>query len=82
MQLQRGLKVYKQFCFGCHGLKHVAFRDLKAFGYDQKRIKTFARQYEMKDSSNREGKFFKSIGVTTDAFSSPFDNKKRSKIYS
>lgn len=34
-QLRRGLKIYKQVCSSCHGLKYVAFCDLKALGYDQ-----------------------------------------------
>lgn len=28
MQLQRGLKVYTEICSACHGLEHVAFRNL------------------------------------------------------
>ncbi len=46
MQLQIavcGLKVYKKVCSGCHGLKYVAFHDLKALGYDQEQIKAFVR---------------------------------------
>ncbi|WP_273759301.1 cytochrome c1 [Bartonella sp. ML70XJBT.G] len=71
-QLRRGLKVYKQVCASCHGLKYVAFRDLKALGYDQEQIKAFAGQYQVSDGPNREGKFFKRAGVITDHFPSPF----------
>lgn len=71
-QLRRGLKVYKQVCASCHGLKYVAFRDLKALGYDQEQIKAFAGQYQVRDGPNREGKFFKRVGVATDYFPSPF----------
>ncbi len=28
MQLQRGLQVYTEICAGCHGLEHLAFRNL------------------------------------------------------
>ncbi|UNF45812.1 cytochrome c1 [Bartonella krasnovii] len=71
-QLRRGLKVYKQVCSSCHGLRYVAFRDLKALGYDQEQIKAFAGQYEVRDGPNREGQFFKRAGVATDYFPSPF----------
>ncbi|WP_409360837.1 cytochrome c1 [Bartonella heixiaziensis] len=79
-QLQRGLKIYKQVCSSCHGLKYVAFRDLKALGYDQEKIKAFARQYEVSDGPNREGKFFKRTGVATDTFPSPFSNEEEARF--
>lgn len=79
-QLRRGLKVYKQVCSSCHGLKYVAFRDLKALGYDQEQIKEFARQYEVSDGPNREGKLFKRAGVATDHFPSPFANEEEARF--
>ncbi|MCZ2158380.1 cytochrome c1 [Bartonella sp. 220] len=79
-QLRRGLKVYKQVCSSCHGLKYVAFRDLKALGYDQKQIQDFAKQYEVSDGPNREGKFFKRAGIATDTFPSPFANEEEEKF--
>ncbi|GAA5109448.1 cytochrome c1 [Bartonella jaculi] len=79
-QLRRGLKIYKQVCSSCHGLKYVAFRDLKALGYDQEKIKAFARQYEVSDGPNREGKFFKRAGVATDTFPSPFANEEEARF--
>ncbi|WP_019221412.1 cytochrome c1 [Bartonella senegalensis] len=80
MQLQRGLKVYQQVCSRCHGLKYVAFRDLKALGYDQEQIKAFARQYEVSDGSKKEGKFFKRAGVTTDTFPSSFAHEEEARF--
>ncbi|GAA4662325.1 cytochrome c1 [Bartonella pachyuromydis] len=79
-QLRRGLKVYKQVCASCHGLKYVAFRDLKALGYDQEQIKAFARQYQIIDGPNREGKFFKRLGGATDYFPSPFAHEEEAKV--
>ncbi|EJF97461.1 hypothetical protein MEI_01155 [Bartonella vinsonii subsp. arupensis Pm136co] len=79
-QLRRGLKVYKQVCSSCHGLKYVAFRDLKALGYDQQQIQDFAKQYEVSDGPNREGKFFKRAGVATDSFPSPFVNEEEARF--
>ncbi|WP_317993539.1 cytochrome c1 [Bartonella gliris] len=79
-QLRRGLKIYKQVCSRCHGLKYVAFRDLKALGYDQEKIKAFARQYEVSDGPNREGNFFKRAGVAADTFPSPFANEEEARF--
>ena len=41
-QLQRGLKVYQEVCAACHSLRHVAFRDLKALGYNDDEVKAIA----------------------------------------
>ncbi|WP_019222352.1 cytochrome c1 [Bartonella rattaustraliani] len=79
-QLRRGLKVYRQVCSNCHGLKYVAFRDLKALGYDQEQIKAFARQYEVSDGPDREGKSFKRAGIITDYFPSPFANEEEARF--
>ncbi|EJF94579.1 cytochrome c1 [Bartonella taylorii] len=79
-QLRRGLKIYKQVCSSCHGLKYVAFRDLKALGYDQEQIKAFAGQYEVSDGPNQEGKFFKRADAATDTFPSPFTNEEEARF--
>src|SRR5690606_22027397 len=34
-QLQRGFQVYKEVCAACHGLRHVAFRNLADLGYNE-----------------------------------------------
>ena len=31
---QRGLQVYKEVCAGCHGMRLLAYRNLKAIGYN------------------------------------------------
>jgi ubiquinol-cytochrome c reductase cytochrome c1 subunit len=41
-QLQRGLQVYTEVCSACHSLNLVAFRDLKALGYNDAEIKAYA----------------------------------------
>ncbi|MET3589806.1 ubiquinol-cytochrome c reductase cytochrome c1 subunit [Bartonella silvatica] len=80
-QLRRGLKVYKQVCSSCHGLKHVAFRDLKALGYDQEQIKAFAQQYEVSDGLHREGKFLKPVGIATDTYPSRFSYEEKTSFF-
>lgn len=51
-QLQRGLQVYTEVCAACHGLQHVAFRNLSdpggpALAEDQ--MRAYARQFEVQD---------------------------------
>ena len=41
---QRGLQVYKEVCSGCHGLRLLAYRNLKAIGYNDDEIKAFAAE--------------------------------------
>ncbi|WP_142416392.1 cytochrome c1 [Bartonella massiliensis] len=79
-QLRRGLKVYKQVCSSCHGLKYVSFRHLKALSYDQEQIKALAAQYEVRDASHREGKILKRPGDATDYFPSPFLREEEARF--
>ncbi|MEL6476567.1 MAG: cytochrome c1 [Pseudomonadota bacterium] len=57
-QLQRGFQVYQEVCSGCHGLKHVAFRELgsetgPAFPEDQ--VKAIAAMYDVPDPDGEPG---------------------------
>ncbi|CAM1657288.1 Cytochrome c1 [Bartonella choladocola] len=79
-QLQRGLKVYKEVCSTCHSLKYVAFRDLKALGYNEEQIKAFAKTYDIQDGPNSEGEMFVRKGLPTDYFPSPFPNVEAAKF--
>jgi ubiquinol-cytochrome c reductase cytochrome c1 subunit len=58
MQLQRGYQVYQEVCSGCHGLKHLAFRDLTrpdgpAMPEDQ--VKEIAKNYQCTDPDLEPG---------------------------
>ncbi len=46
-QLQRGFQVYTEVCSTCHALKYVAFRDLKALGYNDDEVKAIAAKYKV-----------------------------------
>ena len=50
-QLQRGFAVYQQVCSNCHGLKYVAFRDLKDLGYNDAEVKAIAKQWTNKQQT-------------------------------
>lgn len=73
-QLQRGLKVYKEVCAACHGLKRVAFRNLSDLGYSEEQIKAFAAEYEVEDGPNSDGEMFTRPAIPSDYFPSPFPN--------
>jgi ubiquinol-cytochrome c reductase cytochrome c1 subunit len=47
-QLQRGFQVYKEVCAACHSLRLVAFRDLKALGYNEDEVRAIAAQWAFK----------------------------------
>ncbi|MFP1632299.1 cytochrome c1 [Zhengella sp. ZM62] len=73
-QLQRGLKVYKEVCAACHGLKRVAFRNLEDLGYSEEQVKAFAAEYEVEDGPNSDGEMFTRPAIPSDTFPSPFPN--------
>ena len=41
---QRGFQVYREVCSGCHGMRLLAYRNLKAIGYNEDEIKAFASE--------------------------------------
>ncbi|MDC3087185.1 cytochrome c1, partial [Paracoccaceae bacterium] len=51
-QLQRGLQVFTEVCAGCHGLKHVAYRNLGDKGGPElppEQVKAYATQFDIYD---------------------------------
>ncbi|TAK49889.1 MAG: cytochrome C [Xanthobacteraceae bacterium] len=76
-QLQRGFKIYKEVCAGCHGLGYVAFRNLAepgGPGYSEAQAAAVAAEYNIKDGPNDAGDMFERPGRLADAFPSPFPN--------
>lgn len=52
MQLQRGLQVYTEVCAACHGLEHVAYRNLAEAGgpgLPEDQMRAYAEQFEVWD---------------------------------
>lgn len=74
--LQRGLKVYREVCSGCHSLKRVYFRNLQALGYDEDQVKTIASEYTVVDGPDAEGEMFERAARPSDAFPSPYANEQ------
>jgi ubiquinol-cytochrome c reductase cytochrome c1 subunit len=78
-QLQRGLKVYKEVCSACHGIKRVAFRTLEDLGYSEDQIKALAAEYTVIDGPNADGEMFERPAVPSDNWPSPYPNKEASQ---
>ena len=75
-QLQRGFQVFKEVCSACHSLKFVAFRDLKALGYNEAEVKAIAKQWAIKtpDVDPKTGEVAGRDPVPADHFPKPFAN--------
>lgn len=74
--MQRGLKVYREVCSACHGIKRVAFRNLAALGYEEGQIKNIAADYTIIDGPDEDGEMFERMGRPSDIFPAPFANAK------
>ena len=78
-QLQRGLKVYREVCAVCHGLKYVAFRNLADLGYSEGQIKAIASEYKIQDGPNDQGDMFEREGRPADYFPTPWPNENAAR---
>jgi cytochrome c1 len=81
-QLQRGFKVYKEVCAGCHGLRLLHFRNLGEPGgpeFGEAEVKALAAEAEVQDGPNGEGEMFDRPGKPSDAFVSPFPNENAAR---
>jgi len=73
-QLQRGFQVYKEVCSACHSLRLVAFRDLKALGYNDDEVKAIAAGFNVPGVDPNTGEANTRPGLATDYFPQPFAN--------
>lgn len=76
---QRGLQVYIEVCASCHGLKHVAYRNLEGLGYNKDQINAIASQFELDDFPNDEGEILKRKAIYSDSFVEPYENHNAAK---
>lgn len=72
-QLQRGLKVYTTVCANCHGLKHVAYRNLTEIGLTPSEAKAVAAQKKVSEIGD-DGQPKERNADLKDKFVSPFPN--------
>ncbi len=76
---QRGFQVYKEVCSACHGVKRMAFRNMRAIGFSEAEVKALAADYQIKDGPNDEGDMFERAGRASDKFPSPYENEKQGR---
>ncbi|MDC3091069.1 cytochrome c1 [Rickettsiales bacterium] len=77
--IQRGFQVYREVCASCHGIKYIAYRDLKDIGYSVDDIKSIASEYEIIDGPNDEGEMFERFAKPSDKFVGPYSNKNEAR---
>ncbi len=83
-QLQRGFQVYKDVCSACHGLKHLAFRNLVQPGgpeFPVDAVKELAKTWpnQITDGPNDEGKMFERPPLLSDPIRGPYHNDQEAR---
>ena len=71
---QRGLKVYREVCAGCHSMDLIAYRNLEDLGFGNEHIKAIASEYLILDGPNDEGEMFEREAIPSDKFANPYLN--------
>lgn len=67
-QLQRGFQVYQEVCSACHSLRHVAYRDLGALGYNEAEVKAIAAKAQIPAYNPATGEVKSKASLPTDHF--------------
>ena len=78
--IQRGYKVYREVCSGCHSMKLLYFRDLIEIGFTADEVKAIAAEYTVLDGPNDEGEMFERPAKSSDHFVSPFANEQEARV--
>ena len=77
--VQRGYKVYREVCAGCHSMKLLYYRDLIDIGFSEEEVKVIAADYTVIDGPNDEGEMFERPARPADRFVSPFANDEEAR---
>jgi len=78
--VQRGFKVYREVCSGCHSMNLLYYRDLIDIGFSNEEVKAIAAEYIVIDGPNEEGEMFERPAKPSDHFVSPFSNKQEARL--
>ena len=76
---QRGLKVYREVCAGCHSMNYLAYRNLGDLGFSEDHIKAIAAEHLILDGPDDEGEMFERDGIPSDQFANPYPNVKAAR---
>ena len=77
--LQRGYKVYREVCSGCHSMKLLYYRDLLDIGFSEEQVKVLASEYTVIDGPDEEGEMFERPARLADRFVGPFSNDNEAR---
>ncbi len=77
--IQRGYKVYREVCSGCHSMNLLYYRDLIDIGFSNEEIKAIASEYTVLDGPNDEGEMFERAAKPSDHFVSPYINEQEAR---
>ena len=78
--LQRGYKVYREVCSGCHSMKLLYYRDLIDIGFSPEQVKAIAAEYTVIDGPDDEGSMFERPAKPSDRFVGPFANDQEARF--
>ena len=78
--VQRGFKVYREVCSGCHSMSLLYYRDLIDIGFSDEEVKAIAAEYTVIDGPNEEGEMFERPAKPSDRFVPPFSNEQEARI--
>ena len=78
--LQRGYKVYREVCSGCHSMKLLYYRDLIDIGFSPEQVKAIAAEYTVVDGPDDEGSMFERPAKPSDRFVGPFANAQEARF--
>ncbi len=78
--VQRGFKVYREVCSGCHSMSLLYYRDLIDIGFSNEEVKAIAAEYTVIDGPNEEGEMFERPAKPSDRFVPPFSNEQEARI--
>ena len=77
--LQRGYKVFREVCSGCHSMRLLYYRDLIDIGFSESQVKVIASEYTVLDGPNDDGEMFERSARPADKFVSPYSNDNEAR---
>ena len=78
--VQRGFKVYREVCSGCHSMNLLYYRDLIEIGFSNEEVKAIAGEYTVIDGPNDDGEMFERTARPSDHFVPPFSNEQEARV--
>ena len=77
--LQRGYKVFREVCSGCHSMRLLYYRDLIDIGFSEAQVKVISSEYTVLDGPNDEGEMFERPARPADKFVNPYLNHNEAR---